>query len=76
MRVFIMDAIDNFDSVYAIMQKVKIINGFYKGNYGTITNYDIKKNAYHVDIMINNTHKLIACKEHEIRIQKTWKFWE
>jgi hypothetical protein len=66
------DMIENFDSEFAIMQTVNIINGFYKDNKGLIIAYDDKKKLYAIEIILNKNKKIIGCKEKDIQLSKGW----
>ena len=65
-----MDVIRNFESEFAINQKVIIQNGFYKDNHGIVHGYDQKTSEYLIKIKLNNLEKLIGCKLTDIRLEK------
>lgn len=60
---------ENKDSTFAYLQKVKIVNGFYKGRYGKVQSFNGK--TYVIECVIDDKKTIINCKESDIRAQKT-----
>jgi len=63
--------IENFDSEFKYLEKVNIINGFYKGYYGVITSYNIKTQTYTVETTIKDKKMILICKSVDLRKVKT-----
>lgn len=66
------EIIENSESEFSINQEVQIIKGLYNGHYGHITTYDKKTMKYHVEVMIQNNKKTIACNQIDLIRIKTW----
>lgn len=55
----------NTESTYSYLQKVKIINGFYKGRVGKIQSY--KNKQYEILVIIDEKKHYIIVKESDIK---------
>jgi ribosomal protein L21E len=63
--------IENFDSEFKYLEKVNIINGFYKGYYGVVTHYNAKTQTYSIETNIKDKKLILICKAVDLRKVKT-----
>lgn len=62
--------LENTDSEFAYGEKVKIINGLYKGKYGRFIR--LEKDKYIIEIKLNEQLEEVSCKKMQLVKQKTW----